>query len=139
MILFWPIRSFVIFSHQLNFASRNRRTNQMLPFFCSKGELKRQFKTTNKTLSSTIWRGAKRCKKHGSFKHERRNRKQNCTDKQWLFKRGQEEDALQDWRRSRSLRNEAIAVFASRAQSEFRNCEQHPVGPTNPRGTSMKK
>ena len=84
-------------------------------------------------------RGTERYEKHGSFNHERWSRKQNCTDKQWLFERGQEEDALQDWRPSRLLRNEVIAVFASRAQSERRDCEQHPVGPTNPRDTSMKK
>ena len=36
VIRFWPIQSFVIFSDQSNFASRNRRANQMFPFFTVK-------------------------------------------------------------------------------------------------------
>ena len=54
VIRFWPIQSFVIFSDQSNFASPSRRTNQMFPFFYSKRELRRPFRATNKTLSSTV-------------------------------------------------------------------------------------
>ena len=125
---FWPIK--------FRFSQPTDQSDVSL--FYSKGELRRHLKPQTKHFHQ-LSRGAERCKKHGSFKHERRNRKKNSTDKQWLFKRGQEENPLQDWRPSRSLRNEVIAVFASWAQSEHRNCEQHPVGPTNPRGTNMKK